>query len=88
MSTPRTQRSENIDPSELLDTLAELYEADETVSLGGVTAKRIADEMGFTATPIRKLIRRLRESGEVEKVYGFEPSQGPISSYRPAGDRE
>ncbi len=74
-----------IDDDHLVEVIEELAERDETISAGGVTSYRAAEELPFAHSTVREHCCQLAESGELEKVWGFRDGR-PAVSFLPTDD--
>jgi hypothetical protein len=65
------------DIDEMFQVLCDLLEAGETNPLGGVRPDRIAEELTWTASTVR---RRLGDDPRVEVSWGLKPGSGPVKT--------
>ena len=86
MSTKRN-RGEVVTDTQLLETLARLYDDGENLDGGGVTAARMADDLPVATSTARDRLSRLVDQGRAEVDWGFEDGL-PKRAFAPATEDE
>lgn len=87
MAVPETHGLQDVTYDEYLRAVETLQARDETIRLGGVTSRRVAEHVGVVRATATDHLSRLVEAGELERVTGL-TEYGPTASYRPSGGEE
>jgi len=81
MSTKATEQ-------ELLELVAERYDAGDTLNGGGVDPETIADDLPITPKQVARRLGKLADAGKLERDYGFGEGWNHRTGFAPVDNTE